>query len=118
MRRSILLGITTVLIVTPIFAQSDTANKQKAAASTISASVDKTGQHPGTAPIAGPATIKCISATSNIPRPQPTPSCLINAPGYNGNLNPGQSAGASGAGTVVLNCNGQGDILRCSASVR
>jgi hypothetical protein len=83
----------------------------------ISASFDKTGQHPGTAAIGGAVAIACVSADSSSPNPQPRPSCLIQAPGYSGNLNPGQSAGASGAGTVILNCNGQGDRLTCSARI-
>jgi hypothetical protein len=83
----------------------------------ITASFDSTGQHPGTAAIGGPVKITCTRAVSDIPNPQPRPSCLIQAPGYGGNLNPGQSAGASGAGTVVLNCNGQGNVLRCGARI-
>jgi hypothetical protein len=84
----------------------------------ISATFDKTGQHPGTAPITGPATVTCTNATSNIPNPQPKPSCFITAPGFTGNLDKGQKAGTSGAGTVTLNCNGQGDFLSCTANVQ
>ena len=87
-------------------------------AQVISATLDKTGQHPGTAPVKGPATVTCTKAVSDIPRPQPIPSCSIVAPGYSGQLNKGQSAGTSGAGTVTLNCNGQGNVLSCSATVQ
>jgi len=100
-------------------AQSEKAPEKSAKAATvISARTDKTGQHPGTAPVGGPSTVTCTSATSDIPRPQPPPSCFIVAPGFSGNLNRGQSAGTSGAGTVTLTCNGQGNILTCSATVR
>lgn len=118
-----LLSLTIFLwcVICLVFAQDHSDSKAKAprtSGQTISARTDKTGQHPGTAAIKGPATIKCTSATSNIPRPQPPPSCYVTAPGYSGQLNKGQSAGASGAGTVTLICNGQGDILTCSASVQ
>jgi hypothetical protein len=92
--------------------------EQKAAPQVMTATVDKTGQHPGTTAIAGPATVKCLSASSSTANGQPKPSCFVTMPGYSGNLLPGASAGAGGAGTVTLNCNGQGDFLRCSASVQ
>jgi len=98
--------------------QSKSEPKSTKATRSISATFDKTGQHPGTAPVKGPATVTCTNATSNVPRPQPPPSCFIVAPGYSGQLDKGKSAGTSGAGTVVLNCNGQGDFLTCSASVQ
>lgn len=91
--------------------------KAAKAATVISARTDGTGQHPGTAAVSGATTITCTSATSDIPNPQPPPSCFIVAPGFSGNLNRGQSAGTSGAGTVTLNCNGQGNILTCSTSL-
>lgn len=84
----------------------------------ISARLDNTGQHPGTAAISGPARITCTNATSDIPRPDPRPSCSISAPGYNGDVQRGQTVGAGGAGTVTLNCNGQGNRLTCSARVQ
>jgi hypothetical protein len=86
----------------------------------ISASFDQTGQHPGLSPIAGPATVSCLTATSDIQNPQPPPSCNILTPGYNGDVKVGQSVGASGAGTVTLTCsgNGQGNKLACSARVQ
>jgi hypothetical protein len=94
-------------------------NKKNATAKSqvISARTDQTGQHPGTAAISGPAKITCTSANSNTQNPQPKPSCFVQAPGFTGNLNVSQSAGASGAGTVILNCNGQGDVLTCSARI-
>ena len=95
----------------------DAKAKSVKATRTITAKVDKTGQHPGSAPIVGSATVTCVSATSDTPKPQTPPSCLNSAPGLNMQLNKGQSGGTSGAGTVVLNCNGQGKLLTCSATV-
>src|SRR5205814_1800741 len=89
----------------------------EASSQTISATVDKSGQHPGTTAVRGPATVTCASATSDTPNPSPKPSCFIIAPGYSGSLDPGRSVGTSGAGTVTLNCNGQGNRLNCSAEV-
>lgn len=90
---------------------------QRATNQTISASVDNTGQHPGTASVSKAATITCLSAQSDLANPQPPPSCYFTAPGFFGSLNRGQTAGTSGAGTVTLTCSGQGNQLRCSARV-
>ncbi len=86
-------------------------------AQVISARSDATGQHPGTAAVSGPTKITCTAAASSSPNSQPKPNCYINSPGFNGNLEVGQSAGTSGAGTVTLNCNGQGNVLTCSARI-
>jgi hypothetical protein len=93
------------------------ARTPKVASQTISASVDNTGQHPGTAAVSKAATIMCLSAQSDLPNPQPAPSCYFTVPGFIGSLNRGQSAGTSGAGTVTLICNGQGNRLTCSGRV-
>ena len=93
-------------------------DSKRAAAQTISASSDQTGQHPGTAAIAGPARVTCVSATSDIPNPQPRPSCNITAPGFGGDVKVGSTIGASGAGTVTLTCNGQGNRLACTARIQ
>ena len=122
---SVLLFVLTLFTVglglcqTEANSAKNTAKKTAAkSGQSISATFDKTGQHPGTAPVTGPATVTCTNATSNIPNPQPKPSCFVTAPGFNGNLDKGQKAGTSGAGTVTLNCNGQGDFLSCSATVQ
>jgi hypothetical protein len=94
------------------------ADSQRVAVQTISASNDATGQHPGLAAIAGPAKITCLTAASDIPNPQPRPSCNINTPGFFGDVAVGNSVGASGAGTVTLTCNGQGNRLTCTARVQ
>jgi hypothetical protein len=82
----------------------------------LQATADKTGQHPATAEIAGLAPIICLNAMSETPNSHPPPSCHITAPGFNGNLNKGERANATGAGTVTLNCNGQG-MLRSNARI-
>lgn len=128
MNRNLLVVIAALSIAVFLFAQSDSKTHDKdksmtkdakASSRVITATFDKTGQHPGTAAISGPSRIVCLSATSNIPNPQPKPTCFVQAPGFSGNLDPPRGeAGASGAGTVVLNCNGQGDFLRCSVSIQ
>jgi hypothetical protein len=85
---------------------------------TISARNDNTGQHPGTAAVRSPATITCVSAGSDIFNPQPRPSCFITAPGFSGDVQVNGRVGSSGPGTVTLNCNGQGNVLTCSASIQ
>ena len=90
----------------------------KVVAQIISAHTDQTGQHPGLAAIGAPAKVTCATATSDVPKPQPQPSCNINAPGFNGDVKVGGVIGTSGAGTVTLTCNGQGNRLACSARVQ
>lgn len=105
-----------------LFAAVDSATPMKgdykAQPQIISAYSDKTGQHPGLAAVAGAAQVKCVGARSDISNPQPTSSCNIVAPGYNGDLKVGASIGTSGAGTVTLTCNGQGNRLDCDARVQ
>lgn len=111
-----------LLVAASVFGQSPTKNKKTgskpSSPQTISARTDRTGQHPGTAAIRGPATITCTSASSDIPNPQPRPSCFVIAPGFTGDVQVNSRVGSSGAGTVTLNCNGQGNILTCSASIQ
>jgi hypothetical protein len=84
---------------------------------TISSTTEANGnQHPGSAALRGPSSVKCESATGSNPRQYP-PSCTIVAPGYSGTVNIGQTIGTSGAGTVTLTCNGQAP-LRCTASIQ
>lgn len=83
-------------------------------AQSISATQDKTGQHPGTAAIGGPALITCTNAVGN---PGTQASCNITAPGFGGPVAKGKTVGASGAGTVILTCNGTGTYLSCSANI-
>jgi hypothetical protein len=123
MTKPIASGIAFVLtiLVSIGFAQDPqqaAKDGKKAPAQTISASSDQTGQHPGTAAIAGPARVTCASASSDIPNPQPRASCNITAPGFSGDVKVGSTIGASGAGTVTLTCNGQGNRLACTARIQ
>lgn len=119
----LLLSMLTGLLGMNINAQSADAAPKKSTSvagrtQTISARSDRTGQHPGTAAVGSPATITCVSAGSDIPNPQPRPSCFIIAPGFSGDVQVNSRIGSSGPGTVTLNCNGQGNILTCSASIQ
>ena len=88
-----------------------------AAAQVMTSTTEANGnQHPGSAAIRGPASVTCASAVGSNPRQYP-PSCNISAPGYYGVVNIGQTIGTSGAGTVMLTCNGQAP-LRCTARVQ
>jgi hypothetical protein len=80
----------------------------------ITAAFDQKGHHPGTAPAKGPATVRCLSAVSDLGKPA---GCYIVAPGYAGEVPVGHSIGTSGAGTVTLTCTGQGNVVRCVAQV-
>jgi hypothetical protein len=76
------------------------------------------GHDPATAAIGGPAKIKCTKATTDFyGNPKQGPGCVISAPGVALQIKPGETVGASGAGTVVLTCWGTGNRLTCSAEV-
>jgi hypothetical protein len=107
------------LVAFAVFTVTHQGNAQRtprAKVQSLHATSDKTGQHAATAEIAGPARITCINAASETPNTQPPPSCYITAPGFKGNLKKGETANATGAGTVTLTCNGQGN-LRCNARI-
>ncbi|HTA21926.1 MAG TPA: hypothetical protein VK763_00210 [Terriglobales bacterium] len=94
------------------YALNRTSKKDaSAAAVVIKATVDSTGQHPGSTAVSGPTQVKCLTASGGDGK------CNINAPGYSGDIAPGTSIGTSGAGTVTLNCSGTGNYLACSARV-
>jgi hypothetical protein len=97
-------------------AQSNAQRARPAKVTSLQATRDSGVQHPATAEIAGPVPITCLSIFSETPNPQAAMSCHITAPGFTGNLNKGEKANATGAGTVTLTCNGPGN-LRCSARI-
>lgn len=74
------------------------------------------GSYPDSAPVVSPATVTCTSVFG-----ASGGRCQISGPGVNPiNLNPGQSVGTSGPGTVTLWCTGYipvGQTLSCTASV-
>ena len=112
---ALLFSLLTIAIVTRTFH----ANAQRAPrgkVTSLQATSDRAGPHPDKAEIAGPATIMCINAASETPNPPPLPNCRITAPGFSGILNKGQTANATGAGTVTLVCNGKG-YMRCNARI-
>ena len=115
-------AVAVAVLMASAFAQNAHESSDKkaknAGGQTISASSDQTGQHPGTAAVPGPASVTCTSAASDIPNPQPRPSCNIVAPGSPGDVPVGTTIGTSGAGTVSLTCNGQGNRLNCSARIQ
>ncbi len=85
---------------------------------TISASRDQTGQHPATASLPGDTHVKCLTAKSDVPNPQPEPGCHVDAPDrVSVDLKVGSSTHFSRTGTMTLTCTGQGN-LRCTAEVK
>lgn len=107
------------LLAIAILTATDQGNAQRAPRAKVralQATTDKTGEHPATAEIDGPATITCINAASETPNSQPVPSCNITAPGFKGIVKKGGTVNATGAGTVTLTCSGQG-YLRCDARI-
>jgi uncharacterized membrane-anchored protein len=118
--RIALATLLAVLLVTSVLAIAHTTNAQRARlgkVTSLQATVDKSGPHPATAAITGPATLTCLNAVSEVPNSKPAPSCHIVGPGFNTDLDIGQTAKLTGAGNVTLTCNGQGPMLRCSARV-
>jgi hypothetical protein len=83
----------------------------------ISAYSDEKGMHPAIAPIARSVKVTCVTATSDIPSAQSKPSCKINAPGFLGDLQVNATISTNDAGTLQLECGGQGDRLACTAQV-
>jgi hypothetical protein len=108
-------SLLAVVVLTLAY-QANAQWTRPAKVQSLQATSDKAGQHPSTASITGPKTITCLNAASETPNGRPAPSCHITAPGFSGNLNKGESASATGAGTVTLTCNGQG-FLRCNARI-
>ncbi len=80
----------------------------------LQATTDKSGEHPASAEISGPATLTCINGASETPNAEI--SCSVTGPGFTGILTKGKSANLNGAGTVTLKCHGQG-YMRCDARV-
>lgn len=84
---------------------------------TIFASARNGSSSRGLAPIKSAAIVQCTQASGSVTGT----TCGIQAPGYTGQLKPGQSIPTSGAGTVELACGGQysanGGGLSCSAKV-
>jgi hypothetical protein len=115
-----LAALLAVPLVVTVFATAYTANAQRARlgkVQSLQATLDKSGPHPATAAITGPATLTCLNAVSEVPNSKPAPSCHVDGPGFNTNLDIGHTAKLTGAGNVTLTCKGQGPMLRCAARV-
>ena len=115
-RHSVLsIGLLAAVILS-VTLQTNAQRTRAAKVTSLQATRDGGVQHPATADIAGPVPITCLSIFSETPNTQAAMSCHIAAPGFTGNLNKGEKANATGAGTVTLTCNGPGN-LRCSARI-
>ena len=104
MRYRICLFLLTAFALFNLTHEVHAQRSRPAKVTSLQATVDKTGQDPATAEIAGPAPITCLNAVSETPNSRPAPSCHVTARGFNGTLNKGETANATGAGSVTLNC--------------
>lgn len=92
------------------------AHPAKATTQTISSSSSGGGTNFGTATVNTASVVTCTYAAGGTYGT----SCYINAPGWGGVVNVGQSIGTSGAGTVTLSCYGQYPVnggLNCTAKI-
>lgn len=88
-----------------------------AASETLSSYSRQGNSYPDSEYVAVAATVKCTSAYG---ASSGTARCYINAPGYQGTLDVGQSIGTTGAGTVQLTCSGTypaTGMLSCTAVI-
>jgi len=107
-----------LLVVIALFTLADYAGAQRnrgPKVTSIDASIDKDGPHPGKAEIQAPAPITCVS-TIAYDANTPTPACKVDGPGFKGILKKGEKADLTEAGTVTLNCTGRG-YVRCAARI-
>ncbi len=111
-----LLALTAVSTLTLAFRVEAQRPRNRAKVHSLQATADASGVYPDKFDITAPVTFTCLNAVSETPNSRPEPSCHITAPGFNKTLKKGESGNATGAGTVTLTCNGQGN-LRCSARV-
>lgn len=115
-----LLVLSVVLLTAMLAAKATNHKKNISGLQTLNASNDGNGsQHQATAAISGPSLITCTKASCSSSGSDSR--CYVVAPGFSGQLNPydlnNNHAGASGAGTVTLTCNGTG-ACACQATVR
>jgi len=115
-RYLIFLLALAVLALTLAYRVEAQRPRNRAKVHSLQATADTSGVHPDKFDITGPVTFTCLNAVSETPNSRPEPSCHITAPGFNKSLKKGESGNATGAGTVTLICNGQGN-LRCAARV-
>jgi hypothetical protein len=99
-----------------------TGASQRAGPQTISASRDQTGQHPATAAVTSQTygiTLTCLTAKSDIPNPQPEPTCHVfhSFDSASVDLKVGAMNMFNRAETVTLTCNGPGNRVQCTAVI-
>jgi hypothetical protein len=111
-----LLALAAVSTLTLAYRVEAQRPRNRAKVHSLQATADASGVHPDKFDTTGPVTFTCLNAVSETPNSRPEPSCHITAPGFNKTLKKGDSGNATGAGTVTLICNGQGN-LRCAARV-
>ncbi|MDQ1092872.1 hypothetical protein QE400_002285 [Xanthomonas sacchari] len=109
---------SVVIVSTLVLGFAAASFSSYAATQTITASASHGNTYNGTASTSVPSTVTCTQASA--PGTDGT-KCMIQAPGWYGAINQGDSIGTTGAGTVVLNCSGQYDYnsgsLSCAATV-
>jgi hypothetical protein len=113
MKRQLFPGVVAVLVAGGLLAGAAFAATQ-----TITASTRNGGSTPGSATATSASRVTCTQASGatagTIPR------CSLQAPGWNGVVEVGKSIGTTGAGNVVLNCNGSYPAnggLSCTAQI-
>jgi hypothetical protein len=89
--------------------------RTRASSRNISASSDASGSHPSSAKITGPVMVTCVSAIDDTGTATP-PACVVDAPGASGVVKIGDKVAVTGAGNVVLTCQGKG-TLTCTAKI-
>jgi hypothetical protein len=114
------LGLTFLLLVFGVSALPQENNRT--APQTISASRDQTGQHPSTASVTAQTygiTITCLTAKSDIPNPQPEPTCHVfhSFDRVSVDLKVGGVNMSNNSETVTLTCNGPGNRVQCTAVI-
>ena len=108
---AIYLCIRSLLAAAAILLVIGCSQRAPPVTSTVTATFDQSGHHPGSVQVTGPATVTCTDGVGGQGNPV---DCLVVSPGYVGEIKLHQSGKTTGAGTVLLTCSGQG---RCSASV-
>jgi len=74
-------------------------------------------RHPAKVAVQGPASVTCVNPTQSLQKPgNPPASCYVTGPGVAQQVPNGGNVEISGAGTVILSCQGSGS-LSCSARI-
>lgn len=109
------LKVISIIALGSLAVLSGCNHKVRAESRTISASSNASGSHNGSADVAGPVMVTCVSATDDTGTATP-PACVIDAPGTHGVVKIGDKVAVAGAGKVLLSCQGKG-TLDCTAQI-